>query len=130
MKRGKGGELDFISLFGSKIRSGVSTTQNADTGWPNRLYMTAKVSANIEPRIFGQIVADNKIVRLTLIPLLAPSSWSNINATSAARQTYLLRLVSKFISNCQRLDAMMRWRGKQTGHYPQQMGLHIFPKGA
>jgi len=105
-KRGKGGELDFISLFQSKIRSGPSTTQNADNGRPNRLHMTAKVSADIEPRIFGQIVAENKIVGLMLIPLLAPSSWLNINATSAARQTYLLRLVSKFISNCQRLDAM------------------------
>ena len=52
-KRGKGGELDFISLFGSKIRSGASTTQNADTGRPNQLYMTAEVSANVEPRIFG-----------------------------------------------------------------------------
>src|ERR1700676_5577588 len=82
-KRGKGGELDFISLFGSKIRSGASTTQNADNGGPNWLYTTAEVSADIKPRIFGQIVADNKIVGLTLIPLLAPSSWSNINATSA-----------------------------------------------
>jgi hypothetical protein len=37
-------------------------SQNADTEGPNRLCVSAECSADIESGIFGQIVADNKII--------------------------------------------------------------------
>jgi len=72
------------------------------------------------------VVADNrgiiKLVKFKICDYSATyhSLWANTNATSAARQTYLLKLVSKFISNCRRLDVVRRWKGKPTGHYLQQ----------
>lgn len=64
------------------------------------------------------VVADNrgiiKLVKFKICDYSATyhSLWPNTNATSAARQTYLLKLVSKFISNCRRLDVVRPWKGR------------------
>ena len=54
---------------GAKRRKEKNLSQNADTEGPSRLCtsaecscMSAKCSADIKSRIFGQIVADNKII--------------------------------------------------------------------
>jgi hypothetical protein len=47
---------------GRREKKKKNLSQKGDTEGPNRLCASAECSADIESRIFGQIVADNKII--------------------------------------------------------------------